>query len=295
MQDTSTSPRSATVKRLLMVCIAVLVLAGVSIGTVFLLKNIVPKKEAASTIMDITADEVVGMYRVPGVISGLSDSLYDQQLDDDTSVPVAYKLASHAYSVSTQTSSNVLFYSKTPSPQDDTKAIQDQTAVFMRSKGYEKADSLVTSDASKPARARYVSKSAVCELTSSGTATPKGSPASHQLACVENSAIDDEYKAVEKLLDLYVTDKKPTFTEAVRSFVSEGNKAYAILRLTTEQKPPALLFASLNDEWAYLGNLSGGDGAGNAKYVITPEIKAKISDSKYGNFLTKNLQGGSSS
>lgn len=293
MQDTPSS-RSVTVKLILMVCIAVLVLAGVGVGTVFLLKNIIPKKETASTVMNITADEVVGMYRVPGVINGLSDSLYDQQLDDNTSVPVAYKLAGRAYSVSTQTLSNVLFYSKTTSPQDDTKAIQDQTAVFMRSKGYEKADSSVASDTG-PARARYISKSAVCELTSSGLMTPKGSPASHQLACVENSAIDAEYMAVEKLLDLYGADKKPVFTEAVRSFASEGNKAYAILRLTTEQKPPVLLFASVDDKWAYLGNLSGGEGEGNAKYVITPEIKAKISDSKYGSFLTRNLQGGSSS
>ena len=282
--------------RILIICAAVLVLVGIVLGTVFLLKSVMPKKETAS-VTAIKADEVVAMYRVPGVISGLSESLYDQQLDDGMSIPVVYKPAGRDYAISTQTTSSVLFYSKTPSSQNDVKAVQDQTAVFMRSKGYEAIKGSVSSDAEGSERARYASSNAVCQLTSSGTQTPEGTPASHQLACVENSAIEAEYAQIEKLLGLYSAAKKdrPSFTEATRLSESEGNKAYAILHLTTKQNPPALLFASVSDTWLYLGNLSDPASQSNGKYAITPEIKAKISDSKYGSFLTRNLQGEPSS
>lgn len=295
MQDTPSSLSPLT-KRILLFSGIVLALVVVVFGTAFLLKNVLPKKESASLAV-INAEEVVAMYRVPGAISGLSESLYDQQLDDGMNVPVVYKSADHEYMISTQTPSSVLFYSKTPSSQDDVKSIQDQTAVFMRSKGYEPVKSSVVSGDDSPERAQYASKSAICQLTSSGKTTPEGVPASHQFACVENAAIDAEYAAIETLLGLYSGAKKdkPSFTAATRSFANEGDKAYAILQLTTKQNSPSLLFASVDDQWSYLGNLSDPASESNGKYVITPEIKAKISDSKYGNFLTRNLLGETSS
>lgn len=295
MQDTQQT-RSPLLRRLLIACGVVLILVAVGAVTVLLLKSVIPKKETAGNMATILkANEVVALYSVPGVIKGLSDSLYDQQLNDaNSTVPVVYKLDSHSYVANTQTSNNVLFYSKTSSPQNDTEAIQNQTTVFMHDKGYEKVSNPVTIDSKSVTRVTYADAQSVCQLTSSAAVTSVNSPASHQLACTDKTVIDEEYVAIEKLLDLYA-GKKPSFTEAYRQTEREDNKAFTILRLSADQKTSKLLFAAVDDKWAYLGNLSGTDGVPNAKYVISPEIKAKISDAKYGSFLTKNLQGQSSS
>jgi hypothetical protein len=296
MQDTPQPQLSPIKKRIAIICGVILVLVGIAAITVVVLKNIIPKKEAATSSAVINADEVVALYSVPGAVKGLAADLYDQQLDDGMSVPLRYKLTNRNYIVSTPTTENVLFYSKSTEVQKDTKAIQDQTTVFMHDKGYEKVATPATARDEVITRVTYASERAVCQLTSSAEQTPEGSPASHQLACAQNAVIDAEYAEVDKLLELYAKNKAtPTFTEAVRFSTSEDNKAYAMVSLvTTQKRSPNLLFAAVNDDWAYVGDLNGAEGEDNSKYVISADVKAKISDPKYGEFLTRNLLGQSS-
>jgi hypothetical protein len=291
MQDTP-SARSPIVKRLLIVAGAVVFVGIAGIATVLILKNIIPKKETGSTTAVIKANEAVAIYSVPGSISGLSDNLYEQQLSTGERVPILYKSGEHAYATSVLTSENVLFYGKNTSSQDDIQSIQNQTAVFMQGKGYEKVANSVKTEASGPSYATYASEGAICQLVSSGAATPEGSPVSHVFACAEKATIEEEYKAIEALLKLYPSKDKVSFTQATRSTVTEKNKTLAILRLATAQKPPALLFVSINDSWSYVGNLSDGNSQSNAKYSMSADMMAKIRDSKYDGFLTKNLLGG---
>lgn len=290
MQDIP-SDRSPLMKRLLVVVGAIIFVCVAGLGTVLVLKNIIPKKETGPAAVVIKANEAVAMYSVPGSISGLSDNLYEQQLSTGENVPITYKLPDHAYTIAVSTPLNVLFYSKNTSAQDDIRSIQDQTAVFMQNKGYEKVATGVKIDEASPSYATYASEGAVCQLVSSGTSTPQGSPASHLFACAEKATISKEYDAIEALLALYPSRQNTSFTQAVRSTVTEKSKTLAVLRLTTKQKPPALLFVSVNDSWSYVGNLSGGDSQSSAKYSMSADMMAKISDSKYDGFLTKNLLG----
>jgi hypothetical protein len=99
---------------------------------------------------------------------------------------------------------------------------------------------------------------------------------------------------MDKFLHLYEGGDLPDFTLATRSVVTEGNKSFTILKLKSQTKAPTLLFAAIQDDWSYVADLNGTGVESNGKYVITPEVKAKIDDPKYNGFLTRYLIGSSS-
>lgn len=295
MQDTTQSPRQVMKQRLMLLGVGVLVLIIVAVGTALVLKNVIPKKMSpSSSVITVNANETVAMYSVPGAIVGLSENLYDQQVYDGSSVPVIYKSPDRSYAVSTLTPRNVLFYGKNQAAQNDTRAIQDQTTTFMKTKSYKKVANSTDNGSSNPEYATYVSEGAVCQLISSGTASPEdvSVPVSHQLACAEKNAINEEYAKTETLLNLYTGSKQlPSFNLVTRTLVSEGDKAFAILKLKNKAKSPTLLFASVQDKWSFVADLNGTEGESNGKYVITPEIKTKLNDPKYNGFLTRYIVG----
>jgi hypothetical protein len=51
---------------------------------------------------------------------------------------------------------------------------------------------------------------------------------------------------------------------------------------------PALLFAAIDTNWTYIGDIGSGTSS-NGKYVLMPDVKAAISDPKYGDFLKKHV------
>jgi hypothetical protein len=291
MQDNTQPPKQVMMHRLKLGLIAVVILVAVAACTALILKSIIPKREASSTSMTVTANETIAFYSVPGAITGLSENLYEQQVYDGSQVPVIYKLPDHEYAVSTMTQRSVLFYGKNSSAQNDVQAIQDQTNVFMQSKGYKRVANISDDSATTPKYATYASETATCQLISSGITADEGVPVSHQLACAENDAIKTEYAQVDKYIHLYTGKQLPSFTLATRTMVTEGNKSFAILKLKNKTKSPTLLFASVKDEWAYVADLNGSGGESNGKYVITPEIKNKLDDPKYNGFLTRYIVG----
>lgn len=295
MQDNQREP-IGLLRRLLIGLGCVVLVAAVGLGTVFMLKNIIPKKEILTAVAVWKPSEIISAYTVPGAIHGLADNLYQVQSDTATDVLVRYTLQGHHYAVSTPTKNHVLFYAKGTSDHDDVKAVQDQTTVFMQTKGYEKVKLTTSSTESSPFYATYASTSAICQLVSSGPKLSATTPVSHILACTDRSAIEREYTLTETLLALYKATRLrlPPFTMVARSSAMQGDKALTILHFTTEiqKESPVLLFAAINNQWAYLANLNGDSGQPNAKYTLTPEIERAIRDPKYGDFLTKHLQGG---
>lgn len=295
MQDNTQPRKQIMMNRLKLGLIGVVILIVVAAITALILKSLLPERVPSSTSMEVTANETVALYGVPGAITGLSENLYDQQVHDGSRAPVIYKLSDHDYAVSTLTERNVLFYAKNQSAQNDVQAIQDQTNIFMQSKGYKRVANISEDSTESPKYATYASNTATCQLISSGITAEEGVPVSHQLACVENEAIKAEYAQMEKLLHLYAGSELPDFTLATRSIVAEGNKAFTILKLKSKTKAPTLLFAAIKDEWSYIADLNSGPSAeSNGKYIITPEIKTKIDDPKYNGFLTRYLIGSSS-
>jgi hypothetical protein len=64
------------------------------------------------------------------------------------------------------------------------------------------------------------------------------------------------------------------------------------ISLTTKPAThPVLLFAAVDNNWAYIGDVGGGDAmSSNGKYTLTAQVEAAIHDQKYGDFLVHNLQ-----
>lgn len=296
MENNTQSPREIWIRRLTIVGIAVVILAVVAVGTVFVLKSLVPKK-ISSSIMSVSADETVALYGAPGAITGLSENLYEQQVYDGSSIPVIYKTPERSFAVSTLTSQNVLFYSKSKSAQNDIQAIQQQTDTFMKAKGYQRVANSTDSKSTGVQYATFVSDAAVCQLISSSPSSSQPDteiPVSHQLACAEKQAISDEYVQTDKLLKLYSGKQLPSYTSVTRTVVTEGDKSFATLSLRNKTKSPMLLFAAVHDQWSFIADLNGSTGESNSKYVITPDIKTKLGDPKYGGFLMKYIVGTSS-
>jgi hypothetical protein len=140
----------------------------------------------------------------------------------------------------------------------------------------------------------YANDKIVCQLTDSQpiASAPANALRYHTIACVNVSDIKQEYLQIEKLLTIYrKTNKLIAFSSASRITATNGSIAYSIINLAaTNYTYPRLLFAAVNDSWSYIGDLSAGDlKYSTGEYIITPEIKTKISDPKYQGFITKEI------
>jgi len=276
-----------TLKRIAAALIVIVTILLVGLGVAYLLKNVASNNVVPSSSGQTALDppNVIMAYSAPGAIAELSSDLYQQQKDDTSDAHITYKSSSHDYSVSIPTKYHTLFYAKNTSNKDDTKTIQDQTTSFLLSKGYNKVETPASS--STPVSVTYASQKAVCQLTGSGPISD--SPTYYALACVDMTGIDQEYTAIEKLLSLYkASHQLASFTQAIRSTVTEDNKSLSIINLTEDKSHHSFLFAAIDTNWEYIGDLSGTT-TSSGKYTITPEVNTALHNPKYGDFLTKNI------
>lgn len=260
-----------------------------ALGMVVVLKNVTQK--TADSTKTASAADIISAYGAPNTISGLSTALYQQQTDTSIEANVQYKLSGQTYAITVPTKQSLMFYEVNKSQQDDSATIQNQTATFMQTKGLDKTESPVPTTAKDLNILTFTNDTTVCQLTDSQLPASADTPRFHGLACVDKSAIKQEYTAIEKLLSIYKQSHQlATFTQAMRLTASEGNKSYAIITLITDKSPSRLLFAAIDKNWVYIGDLSTNNAKyANAKYTITPEILQAISDPKYGDFLVKSF------
>ena len=286
MQDNNTKPK--IIKRIALVVLAVIVVALIAVGTVLILKNINPK--TTNNINLTSAANIVSDYIKPDAITSLSSDKYQQQTNDSSII--GYKSSNQTYSVNIATKDSVLFYTNQKSESDDTKDIQNQTIAFMEQKGLNKIESLTAADKSAQ-YTTFADSSTVCQLIDYIPPTDSGMLPYHQISCADNNLIDQEYLDIEKLLSIYRESQTlSAFTQANKYTESKDGISYSVIFLTKQNSESQLLFAAVDNNWAYIGDLMAGDPKySNAKYIITPEIQDKISDPKYNNFLIDKLLG----
>lgn len=275
-------------KRLIIVIGIVLAVAALAVITIVALKSIVPELQPSDTqkVAALKAEEVVTAYGRAGTVKALNETLYSQQLNGEASSRVLYKANGHSYITSIPAKDHVLFYAKSKLEKDDTSEVQAQTTAFMQARGLSKED-LKVSAANVPKYTTYKNDASVCQLTDSGNDTT--SPAYHELSCVDNNVIQDEYKIIDKLVGMYKSSHQlAEFSQATRVTTTEGNKSLAIISFVGIESHPALLFVAIGDDWTFIGDIGSGT-VSNGKYALNAEVKSAISDPKYGGFLTKNL------
>lgn len=291
-----TTPNSILLKRIAITLAVIIGIIAIGWGVITLLKAVTPEKTQPSNEQGriLKVNEVIETFGKNNSIPALNPDIYQTQETSTSSADVIYKPASSSFAVATPTTYQALFFEKKASSNSDVATVQEQTTSFMKQSGYEKVENAGMTQSDNPAYVTYNAPLAVCQLKSiRETEPPSANLTSHQLSCQEKTAIQTEYDTINSLLTLYKESGQAeiTFTQAIRTIKTEGNKSLTILSLSGDTQNTALLFAALDNKWSYLGNLSGnGQTPSNGKYVITSELRQAINDPRYGDFLTKNLQ-----
>lgn len=120
-------------------------------------------------------------------------------------------------------------------------------------------------------------------------------PATISVACVTKETITNTYGEIDKLLALSSSSNNLTPANIQRITISEGNKTLTTFNVYgADNKAASLLFAAIGDSWEYLGDrpLSAGTTEANPTGInrqLSSELKVKIADPKYGDFLKKNI------
>jgi len=280
-----------TIKKRLIITLVVAVAAiALAVVTIVALKSVAPQVESPSVqkVAALKASEVISAYGTAGTIKALNETVYTQQLNSESESRVLYKADGRSYITSIPTKNHLLFYAKNKLEKDDSSEVQAQTTAFMQSRGLNKLD-LKVSAADAPKYVTYKNDTTVCQLSSSGIDAQLTSPSYHELSCVSNTDIQSEYTLIDKLLDLYKSSHQlAEFSQATRVTTSEGNKSLSIVSFVGIESHPALLFAAIDGNWSYIGDIGSGT-TSNGKYALTPDVKSAIANPKYGGFLQKNI------
>lgn len=263
-------------------------------GVIFLLKATTPQStpEEPSNSHILKPSEVIEAFIKEGAIKPLDTQNFALQTSRDLAT-VIYKPASSNFAVVALASDQALFYSKTPQIPDVSNEVSEQTTALLEAGGYKKIENVGSARAENPTYTTFETSLSVCQLSSSKPVANTSMPSYHKLACTDKTAIQTEYEAITPLLTLFKESGQPApaYDEVSRTSKTEGNKSLSILNLSGNATTTSLLFAAVNNKWAYLGSLSGNEtSASNGKYVIGAELRRVITDPMYGDFLTKNIQ-----
>jgi hypothetical protein len=275
-------------KKIIMIVIIGVIFIAAVFGMIFILTYVLPSS-SKSTKEATSSTVVIADYIAPKAIAGLSSSIYNQQ--SVSAAAVSYKLTGHNYITSTATSNTVTFFSISKSQKNDSAAIQSQTTTFMKNLGLDLVNNSGITAVKDSAITTYANDKVACQLTDSTGTLANNSPRYHSIACADTSAIGQEYIAIEKLLAIYKkAHSLPSISQVIRAVASKDNISYTILNITASNGYLRLLFAAVDNNWEYIGDLANGDQKYNTgKYIITPEVQSKISDPKYKGFIVSEI------
>ena len=281
-------------KRVIIIAVVLVAIFAVGMGVALLLRNVSQSAGNPSSVAN-EPDNTPAVSTAPSAASIISGYAQPEnvrvfagkyQLQQDATAPsrISYTADGKKYEVSLSTSSYVMFYATDTPPASDAKVVADQTEAYMSSLGFKKIGTYP-----KTSTTAYADQGSVCQLTSMAASKP----AYYLMACADKADVDKEYATIEKLLDIYrKTNQLTNFSKAITSTITSDNKTMTTISLTTTPNThPVLLFAAVDDDWAYIGNVGGGNEmTSNGKYSLSSQVNTAIHQAKYGDFLIRNLQ-----
>jgi hypothetical protein len=292
MKDDTHTPPPHTVAHVAIFIACIIAVFAVGFGVIVLLKSTAPQPASVQP-SSLSAAEVLKEYSKPEAIKALSTNEFTIQTGEASEGSVVYRSSTASYIITTPAKSDIMFVAKKPTTTDTTNTVQEQTTTFMKEKGLEKAGNVGSARSENPSYVTYQNDKTVCSLVSTSPTGGEGTSLLpyHELSCADKTAIQDEYAATDKLLALYKSaGGNAPFTETTRQTKAEGNKTLAIVSLINDEQSISLLFASINDQWTYIGNLNDSSGTSNGKYAVSDQVRQAVADPKYGGFLAKNIQ-----
>lgn len=285
----NTPPAQAPkLKRTIAIIVGLLLVGAISAGAVLLLRGIAPKTSQDSTQGATTsAVEIIKALRAPGAIKSLEK--FTQQTNAPDTARVIYKAEGRVYTTSTPAKESILFVAPTPDIQTDAATAEDDIANFIIQNGYERTENTGLATVSPPKYLTFKSPIGTCQLRSAPSVDTQQTVAFYEVTCVDSTAISQEYSNLEMLFSLYKEmSALPAFETASRSIAIEDNKSLSIVALNGDGTKKSLLFAAIDNNWEFIGDLSDSSAAeSNGKYSISNEIRSKIDDARWEGFLKK--------
>jgi flagellar basal body-associated protein FliL len=295
MQNEQQQKRAMIAKRVIIVVVILVAIFAVGMGVALLLRNVSQLADTGSPSTNNQPDNTPATSTAPSAASLISGYIQPEnvrvfaenyQLQQDATAParISYTAEGEKYEVSLSTSSYAMFYATGKVAASDATTVSSQTDTYLTGQGFKK-----TATNAKNSTVTYSDQGSVCQLTS----MPSSQPAYYLMACADKTDVDKEYATIEKLLSIYKkTNQLGSFTRAITSTISSDNKTMTTISLTTNPNThPVLLFAAVDNDWAYIGNVGGGNAmTSNGKYSLSAQVEAAIHQAKYGDFLVHNLQ-----
>jgi len=301
---------SPKLKLVLSIVGSLVVVAGISIGTILLLnhfKSTVKQEPAPSaTLKDVEVPEkLIAKYRTDALASR-ADTYTERKKADvqtetevnkvdaapNTNLPtnttVVYK-ADGKYETRVNAQDYAQYERKDKATKTNDDALKTATETFLveaglvRTKDQLKYDGLVYTT--------YDSKNAICQI-SDFDSTVYG-VATYGVACVAKTLITDQYKKIDDLMALYNPSDPPGTPTKIytNAQLEEGNKKLETLTVAySDTVSTTLIFAAIDDKWEYIGERAIPNPDVASTFVMSAELKSAISDAKWGTFLQKNVR-----
>src|ERR1044072_2610949 len=120
--------------------LTLVIIAAIGFGVVKLLQTLAqPSRPSQEASVSLAPGGVIKEYGGAGLIAALSADKYQQE-STSGEAQVIYKLKDRSYVAHTTTAHRAYFMPKNSDLPEDTTLVQDQTAAFMKTKGYNKID-----------------------------------------------------------------------------------------------------------------------------------------------------------
>jgi uncharacterized membrane protein YheB (UPF0754 family) len=263
-------------KKAILVLVGVVVFLGASVGTVLFLRTVISKGK--DTLSSSTANEAIDKLSSSNIFDSKTYSSHP-----NSTFVLDYKPVGKKYSVSITTSKSLGYYATNQNSNQQSNIIS-QVRNYMQGEGFvdkgqvQKGSSKVDT---------FENLATVCQLI---TTTDTSIKNSYRIACISVIDAKKQYDKVDRLIGIYNQGQSPlSFTRANITTSTKENISYSILSLTNNNKTNSLLFAAVNNNWEYLGDITMNTDKIPNKYKINEELQEKISDPKYKGFITSEI------
>ncbi|MFY9228560.1 MAG: hypothetical protein WAO28_04545 [Candidatus Microsaccharimonas sp.] len=302
-------PPKRSRKKLVLIIVSILVILGISAGTIFVLMTV--KKDAPAeqtettvTLKEVDAPEVIIKDYVGTSIDKRSSDYTQRQAiaNDGTTTPV--EPADNAELISSPTNTFIAYTKKDSfdttvpvteyvqyerkdeSVKENSKETVDQTKSFLEEKGLVNVSSSTTNNG--VVYTNFDSTNVYCQI--SENANDPVYPPTLGVACVLKSFITDHYTKINALLKLAPAVSEGAKTITVGLDITEGTLTLTTLDAGFDSSAKILIFAAQNDVFEYIGERPVTNPDDESSFVIPETLKTAINDPKWNGFLTKYIK-----
>lgn len=272
------------INRILIVMLLIFVFLFTVLITIVALEYSIGTKESNKIIAKSAAVDIISDYSSASSLTSLTDTNYIKQTNTPAYFP--FKLNGQKYDIKLLIKNTLTYTPKNKAQSDDSDAIKSQTDNFIKNHGFGLTTNNYAKNTNIANYSTYENGQILCALII------RTEPLLRSFSCIDKSEIAKQYKFTNQLFDIYKkANTLPSDISSVDYIKAEKDKvAYAIVNFRSDNKTYMFLYGFAEKNWEYIGDLLNND----AKYLIvkntiTPDMKEKISDAKYNNFLAERF------